>query len=300
MGRGNKEIKKMKTLFAIFAVFLFAGFALAFPAVVIQPKDVQQQGLVEIYPFEKAAYEVIVTNPDAQPYQKLAAVVEVESGLAIVEQATETNSKSFSVDSLAPGQTVKHEVVVKATSPNEKNYTITANYGIERYTNSATTVLVVKKNPLSIETKLKKSDLQPGDEGTIELNFKNTGKDTVKDIVAELILPPDFENKSDRFVLLEVEPQLGFQNKTFKFVVPRNVSGKFDVKLRMSYTDEAKPHELEKTFSVDVQERSKFFALAVVAILIIAAAAYFFTRPKKEVVEAVAKAPKSEKAKEHH
>ena len=265
----------------LISTILIAINASALPSVSIQPAD--GKDVIDIFPFEQATYELGILNNEDKEYKNFNVELSVEQGIVVLTEKGEERTAKFNFDSIQAKQSLRQEFTIKPVDASPKNYSITATYGLDKFTHSVSTFVNVKQNPIELKARVSKNSFNPNEEGTIFVDFSNATSNYLKDISVELSLPEDFEQLSEKFELAELNPKQATLNKEFKFSVPKK-EGKYDVVLRLVYSDENAFHQMEKTIPVEVRDTGKLLTMAIGTVILIVIAYLILTRlkPKEE------------------
>jgi hypothetical protein len=266
----------------LLAFFLFFSFVNASVSVALQPKS--GASMVEIYQYELAEYYLIINNNGKEEVNYLNLVVSVDDALAIIDGEKEKQEITVTVASIPAGESELREIKVKALQRANRTVKIYVHYGFETdLLDSYSKSLNLIENPVHINARLDKAALNPGEQGIVFLDLSNASDFDIKNVRAELIVPEDFSNDSAVFEFKILEKGEAFTNKAFPFTVPENVNQESLLLLKVYYEDASGSHSIEKSFSVDIQNRGAYLFVIILGIVALVALSYVLRKKNRPV-----------------
>ena len=247
---------------------------------------------VSIYESETADFQLVVFNNETGGLKNFNARVFVDPSLAIVSGGTTKREQLFSFLLVPPKSTAAKTFTIRGISARNADLAITVKYGVgESLSSSYSMAMRVTKSPLSVNARVAKSFFAPLEENSVFLDLKNTSLVGLKNVSAELVVPPVFENRSAPVFFASFAPGQSVQNSSFSFAAPDAKTGIQEVLLVVKFEDAFGPHRVEKNFLVEAGKLNLdvFVFIGVLAILVLLVV---FFGSKKAGKEAPKAAPK--------
>lgn len=295
--------KKGKAIF-FFLLFLLPvfGFAKDF-ALSIEPKDFN--GVPEIYKDELVSYQIKAINFGSEKITGLHIELNAEPGLAIMDNAAENENnvekqaKTIEIEQIKPGEIAVVEFLLKAKADKSEKAIVSANYGLQNYTNSVVAFLKIVPSNVVVSANPKHTSFAPTEENALLLAISNNSAKPISAVQASLVLPRDFESDANSFFLAELASKQKTENNEFAFRAKELAQGKRRIALLVSFTDEKGKHTLDKAVNLEVKSSSLAILAVFIAIAFIAGIVLLFGKngSEKKAVEKKAEKPKNAEQK---
>jgi len=271
-----------KLIYVFICLVILSLNAFAQSAVIITPLD--GEGTLTLYPLEVREYKMTIVNISQTSLDNSEVRLTVPEELALVVNGEDRTTRFYTFISLDPNQQEEKIFQVKALKPATQLLEIKAEYGGENFANSASTSVMVQQSDFSFNSRLSRTSLEPGQEGSVIFDIANNSGVRITNIKAELLSTDQITIETDPFELELLESGQSITNTEFFFTLGTG-TGQKTLVLRVFFEDSKGKHLLEKSFPLDVQNRDIYVALLVIAILVLVVISLYMRRKKtpKEV-----------------
>ncbi len=285
----NKRIFLLLFFLAVLSSNVFSQ------GVFVTLKPVFSQPTAEIYSGEVAQFELIVINNEQVGLENFNARLSVSPELALVVDDVEKSNQVLSFVFLQPNSSNSKLVFVKGVNFSQGDLPIKVEYGFgENLSNSFSTAMRVLKNPLFVNARLQKEVVGSFEKDSVLLDLKNDSSFSLKNVVAALVVPVDFENNSSPLQFDFFSKEQAVLNASFDFETPQEFSPDAPVVLAISFEDERGPHFLqEKLFVQPLGKNNNLLFFAIALIILVLLGAVFLNSKNKNSGKKVAVHPES-------
>ena len=267
----------------VFACLVFLSLnAFAQSAVIITP--LEGEGTLTLYPLEVREYKMTIVNISQTSLDNIGVKLSVPEELAIVVNGEDKTTRFYSFISLDPNQQEEKIFQVKALRRASQPLEIKAEYGGENFNNSSSTSVMVQQSGFSFSSRLSRTSLEPGQEGSVIFDISNNSGERITNIKAELFSSDRITIETPPFDLELLESGQSIANTEFFFTLGSE-TGQKTLVLRVFFEDLKGKHLLEKSFPLDVQNRDVYVVFLVIAVLFLVIISLYMRRKKtpKEV-----------------
>ena len=271
--------RRLRSVLLLALLLALPAVSAAVPSVVIE--SLSGASSVSLYPLETADFFLRVSNSSPAPVENLTMFLSVDPPLALVAQdGREYNDQNIFLPWLAPGESKTYPFRVKAGNSIAASALVRVNYGFERFTHSASTVISIEPNPLLVGARLSRGAIGPNEDLSLFLDLTNNSQQALTSIQVQVELPGEFSTTSKNYSLEDLNPTQSVLNREFK-VRSGEVTGQRTLVVRVLYLDEHGPHSLEKAFMVEVEDRSKYLVMFVAVVFVFVVLSFFLQAKEK-------------------
>ncbi|PIN84792.1 MAG: hypothetical protein COV47_05560 [Candidatus Diapherotrites archaeon CG11_big_fil_rev_8_21_14_0_20_37_9] len=265
-------------LFLIFLIF-FASVAFANVAVVIQPVN---DSAGAVYPFELKEYELVLVNVSTVEQSIFEVVISVPQEMAIVVNGADKKEIVFTERDIQPSEQRSRVFTVKSLEYASKPLEITTSFGTAPNNNSVKTFVSVVPSTVNFDARLDKTSLGPNQNGNVLFDLQNLSESKLENIKAVLMGGEYVDVTSEPFELASLEVGQKISNTAFPFSLGSKTGDRLLV-LRLFFDDSEGTHMLEKSFSLDVQNRDIYVAMLIGLIVFLVGFSIYFRRKKERL-----------------
>jgi hypothetical protein len=265
----NSTIRK--TFFLVFFLILFSNVSAELFVKISAP----QEKISTLYFNEIKTFDLIISNDDASPVKNLVLNVSVDETLRILKDQKELSSLKFSIDLIPANETIIEKIKIKSISLSSHKNFITVGYGIEEITHASSTFVLISKSPLEVNARLEKTALNIGETSKLIVGIKNVSSEEISNITISLNAENGVFSETKPFKVQPLSPNQSIDGKEFQFTPDPTITGKKKLFLIITFYDSKGVHLIEKTFQIDIQNRSINFYLVVIVIILLIILSYF-------------------------
>ncbi|MFH1391462.1 MAG: hypothetical protein ABIH20_04085 [Candidatus Diapherotrites archaeon] len=267
----------MNKIFVFLFLLLVSSIASAQVALIIEPTSAD--GDTSLYPFEVKEYKFVIVNISNNPVENVQVSLSVPEELSLVVDNEDRVDRHFTIRKMLPGAKEEHVFNVKALDISAKPLEIRADFGVSEMTNSSLTSLMVEPSGLAFNARLSRTSLGPDESGSVFFDLTNNSSEKIHNIKAELVSTDSVVVDSLPFELDFIEPGQTVSNTEFLFSLGSGI-GRKNLSLRVWFDDSNGRHLLEKSFSLDVQNRDIYVILLVFGILFLVGISFYIRKNK--------------------
>tara|TARA_Y100000310_G_C20700355_1_gene829147 strand:- start:2855 stop:3730 length:876 start_codon:yes stop_codon:yes gene_type:complete len=266
----------MTKIFVFLFLLLVSSIASAQVALIVEPAS---PGDTSLYPFEVKEYRFVVVNVADVPVENVQVFLSVPEELSLVVDNEDRVDRQFTIRKILPGAKEERVFNVKALDVSAQPLEIRADFGIDDLTNSSLTSLIVEPSGLAFNARLSRTSLGPGEKGSVFFDLTNNSSEKINNIKAELVSNDSVVVDSAPFELEIIDSGQTVSNTEFLFSLGSGV-GRKNISLRVWFDDSEGRHLLEKSFSLDVQNRDIYVGLLVFGILFLVGISFYLRKNK--------------------
>src|SRR3989344_7470930 len=266
-----------KTIIKSMIVFLFIfffSFVQAEIAVTISPQNGEETA--SMYQDEAMLFNLNVINLNPEPVQNLVIELSVDKELALLEEngLSESSSKNYRIEFLAPGEGASQPFLLKALAKTQ-NAKIYANYGVNVFTNLSASFVQIVDSPIQLNASLEKKELDLGEKNSIIASIENSSSNAFSNLELSLIADETIfsEEKSFHFASISSKQKI---SQEFSFYPKETIQGEKRLVVQLKFEDEkSNERVLQKNLSVNIQNKKLNLALIIAAIIFLLILAFW-------------------------